>query len=178
MSSWLILSILWPVCSKWLRNNQPPNPKIHNNTSNSFLLVHQNIVLMIADFIFFVEDLIYEHVTFQKLLWFNWKIKVDNRPIFFKYFSEKGVNLVSHIIKENGEIKSWDEWKNEFKLEQRLYFKWFQLVNTISSNWKNSLKHSDSNSQNLMVLGHYLVKPNYIVLKSSSRTLLNYKFFT
>ena len=72
-------------------------------------------------------------------------------------------------MKENGEIKSWDDLKNEFKLEQRLYFKWLQLVNAISSNWKNNLKHSDTNSQNLMLLGHYLVKPNYLVLKSSSR---------
>ena len=51
---------------------------------------------MIADFIFFVEDLVYEHVTFQKFLWFNRNIKVDNRPIFFKYFSEK--ELISFPI--------------------------------------------------------------------------------
>ena len=48
---------------------------------------------MIADF---VEDLVYEHVTFQKFLWFNRNIKVDNRPIFFKYFSEK--ELISFPI--------------------------------------------------------------------------------
>ena len=32
------------------------------------------------------------------------------------YFSERTVNFVSHIMKENVEIKSWNDLKNEFKL--------------------------------------------------------------
>ena len=40
-------------------------------------------------------------------------------------------------MKENGAIKSWNDLKSEFKFEQRLYFKWMQLVNTIPSNWKS-----------------------------------------
>ena len=64
-------------------------------------------------------------------------------------------------MKENGEVKSWNDLKNEFKLEQRLYFKWMQLVNTIPSNWKSNLKkHSDSYSQNLLLLDHHLAKSN------------------
>ena len=63
-------------------------------------------------------------------------------------------------MKENGEIKSWDDIKNEFKLEQGLYFKWMQLVNAIPSNWKNKLRLSDTNSQNLILLDHHLVKSN------------------
>ena len=63
-------------------------------------------------------------------------------------------------MKENGEIESWNDLKNEFKLEQRLYFKWMQLVNGIPSNWKNNLKLSDSNSQDLSLLDHHLVKFN------------------
>ena len=45
-------------------------------------------------------------ITLFELLWFNRNIKVDNRPVLFKHFSEKGVNFVSCIMKENGEIKS------------------------------------------------------------------------
>ena len=46
-------------------------------------------------------------------------------------------------------------------LEQRLYFKWMKLVNAIPSNWKNNLKkHSDTYSQNLILLDHHLVKSN------------------
>ena len=63
-------------------------------------------------------------------------------------------------MKENGEINSWNDLKNQFKLEQRLYFKWMQLVNAILSNWKNNLKHSDTYSLNLVFLDHYLVKSN------------------
>ena len=76
-------------------------------------------------------------------------------------------------MKENGKIKSWNDFKNEFKLEQRLYFKWTQLVNAIPSNWKNSLKHSDTYSQNLIVLNHHLVKFNslFSIEKLKSREL-------
>ena len=45
-------------------------------------------------------------IILSEFLWFNRNIKVDNRPIFFKYFSEKRVNFVPYIMKENGEIKS------------------------------------------------------------------------
>ena len=58
-------------------------------------------------------------------------------------------------MKENGEIKSWKDLKNEFKLVQRLYFKWMQLVEAIPSKWKNILKHSDIYSQNLVLLDHH-----------------------
>ena len=99
-------------------------------------------------------------IILYKFLCFNRNIKVDNQPIFFKHFSEKGVNLVSHIMKENGEIRSWNDLKTEFKLEQQLYFKWVQLVNAIPSNWKNNLKHTDTYLQNLILLDHHLGKSN------------------
>ena len=63
-------------------------------------------------------------------------------------------------MKKNGKIKSWNDLKNEFKLEQRLYFKWMQLVNTIPSKWKNNLKHSDTYSQSRILLEHRLMKFN------------------
>ena len=34
-------------------------------------------------------------------------------------------------MRENDEIKSWNNLKNEFKLEQRLYFRWIQLIHAI-----------------------------------------------
>ena len=57
-------------------------------------------------------------------------------------------------------MKSWNDLKNKFMLEQRLYFKWMQFVNAIPSNWKNNLKHSSTYSQNLILLDHHLVKSN------------------
>ena len=64
---------------------------------------------------------------------------------------------------ENCEIKSWNDLKNEFKLEQRLYFKSMQLVKTIANNWRNNLKHSNTYSQNLILLDHHLVKSNSLL---------------
>ena len=63
-------------------------------------------------------------------------------------------------MKENGKIKSWNDLKNEFKFEQRLYFKWMQLVNAIPSNRENNLKHLNTYSQNLIPIYHHLIKSN------------------
>ena len=54
-------------------------------------------------------------IILSEFLWFNRNIKVDNQPIFFNHFTEKGVNFDSHIIKENGELKSWNDSKNELE---------------------------------------------------------------
>ena len=51
-------------------------------------------------------------IILSEYLWFNRNIKVDNRPIFFKHFSQKGVHFVSHIMEKNCEIKSWNDLKN------------------------------------------------------------------
>ena len=59
-------------------------------------------------------------------------------------------------MKEDGEIKSW----NDLKLEQRLDFKWMQPDNAIPNNWKNNLKNSSAYSQNLILLENHLVKSN------------------
>ena len=76
-------------------------------------------------------------------------------------------------MKENSDIKSWNDLKKEFKLEQRLDFKRMQLLNAIPSNWKNNLKHSNTCSQNLILLDHHLVKSNSLfnVEKLESRGL-------
>ena len=48
-----------------------------------------------------------------------------------------------------------------------------QLVNALPSNWKNNLKHSDTCSQNLILLDHHLVKSNFLfsIEKLESREL-------
>ena len=72
-------------------------------------------------------------------------------------------------MKEDGKIKSW----NDLKLEQRLDFKWMQPDSAIPSNWKNSLKHSSTYSQNLILLENHLVKSNSLfnIEKLESRKL-------
>ena len=48
-----------------------------------------------------------------------------------------------------------------------------ELVNAITSNWKNNLKLSDTNSQNLILSDHHLVKSNslFSIAKLESREL-------
>ena len=48
-----------------------------------------------------------------------------------------------------------------------------QLVNTIPSKWKNNFRLSDTNSQNLILLDHHLVKSTslFSIEKLESREL-------
>ena len=48
-----------------------------------------------------------------------------------------------------------------------------QIVNAISSNWRNNLKHSDTYSHNLILLDHDMVKSNslFSIEKLESREL-------
>ena len=76
-------------------------------------------------------------------------------------------------MKENGKTKSWNDLKDEFKLEERVYFKRIQLINAILSNSKINPKHSNTYLQNLILLDHHLVKSIlYLILKSFSRQIL------
>ena len=34
----------------------------------------------------------------SEFLWFNWHIKIDNKPVFFKHFSEHGVNFTYQLF--------------------------------------------------------------------------------
>ena len=38
---------------------------------------------------------------------------VNNRPIFLRHFSEKGVNFVSYIMNKNDKIMSWNDLKKK-----------------------------------------------------------------
>ena len=77
---------------------------------DEFLKFYQNILRFWSTW--FCSISVVPSIKLSEFLWFSRNIKVDNRPIFFKYFSEKGVNFVPYIMKKNGEIKSWDDLKN------------------------------------------------------------------
>ena len=50
-----------------------------------------------------------------------------------------------------------------------------QLVNAMPSTWENNLKHSDTHSENLILLDDHLVNPNSLF---DIENLLHYKFIT
>ena len=98
----------------------------------------------------------------SQYLRFNSFIKIDNEIVFHKKFSEKNINFVNDLIKENGKFKTWDQITLEFKIDKNLHFKWIQLVHAIPNHWKIKLTENTISSQNLPYLNHHLIKNNQI----------------
>ena len=51
--------------------------------------------------------------------------------------------------------------KITYNLSDKSYFKWRQIVNSIPKTWKKVLKENLSDSSNLVLLDHQLLKNNY-----------------
>ena len=64
-------------------------------------------------------------------LWYNENIQVDNNSIFLVRRLEKKVNYVSQLFRADGSIKTWYEFKTEYKLHEKLYFQWLQLISAV-----------------------------------------------
>ena len=96
-------------------------------------------------------------------MWFNKDIKINNKPFHFQGFSKENTNFVEHLYKLFGVFKSWSEVKTEYNLEEKMFYKWFQLYHAIPSQWKRIIKTTNGSCTNIVYLSHYLVKNNRIV---------------
>ena len=65
--------------------------------------------------------------------------------------------MVSLKQTSDGVLKPWIELKQEFSLNNNLFFKWVQLCDSVPKNWKAILKASES-SDNLIYMDHHLIK--------------------
>ena len=53
------------------------------------------------------------------------------------------------------------EIKITYELSDQSYFKWRQIINSIPKTWKKLLKENQSDSSNLVLLDHQLLKNNH-----------------
>ena len=91
-------------------------------------------------------------------MWFNGYIKIGNKIVFHRKFSEKNINFVNELIKENGKFKTWKQITHEFKIDKNLHSEWIELVHATPNYWKKKLTKNTINSQNLSYLNHHLIK--------------------
>ena len=99
----------------------------------------------------------------SQFLWFNDFLKIENETFHFKEFSENNINFIYHLFKDDGVLKPWIELKQEFSLNNNLFFKWVQLCDSVPKNWKAILKASSESSDNLIYMDHHLIKQNRLL---------------
>ena len=77
---------------------------------------------------------------------------------------------MSDLVNESCNFKSWDTLKNEYHLDNKLYFQWIQLICAILLIWKEKINDSKKD-----------VEPNYVVQDSlikNTRVIVLHKLTT
>ena len=96
-------------------------------------------------------------------LWFNKDIRINNKPFHFQDFLKENINFVKQLCKPSGTFKSWSEIKTKHYLEERKFYKWFQLYHAIPNQWKRIIKTINDLCTKIVYLNHHFVKNNRIV---------------
>ena len=113
-----------------------------------------------------MEKLFCFSLTYSKLsqfLWFNKDIKINNKPFHFQALSKENINFIEHLCKPSGVFKSWSEIKTEYNLEEKMFYKWFQLLHAISNQRRRIIKTTSDSRTNIVYFDHHLLKNNRIV---------------
>ena len=101
----------------------------------------------------------------SQYLWFNKFIIVDNFYVNFTNFSNKNINFVSDLVNENCNFKSWETLKNEYHLDNKLYFQWMQLIHAIPLIWKQKkIIAKKMSKKKYVVEDHHLIKNTRVIV--------------
>ena len=72
-------------------------------------------------------------------IWNNEFIKIGNRPTIIREFASANLNYVFQLFNHDGSIKTWDQVRAEFNLQNRSYFRYIQLVHAIPQDWRHMI---------------------------------------
>ena len=93
-------------------------------------------------------------------IWYNKNIKINSKPIYVEEFAKQNIIFLYDLFNTKNELKTWDEIKVTYELSDKSYFKWRQIINSVPKTWKKILKENQSDSSNLVLLDHQLLKNN------------------
>ena len=91
-----------------------------------------------------VEEL--EFVLSQNL-WNNAFITSNNKPLYSKTLSDKGVSSISNLTGLDGNFISWDLLSSKFDLTVNEFLPWYGVIQSIPANWKIILNRNTPEQQ-------------------------------
>ena len=71
--------------------------------------------------------------TISGILWFNKHIDIA-LLLTLSSFHKKNVNFVEQLINESCQFEKWQTLKDEYHLDNDMYFQWAQLLDMIMKN--------------------------------------------
>ena len=86
-------------------------------------------------------------------------IQIEDNHVCLTKFTTKNINFLSQLFEE-GNLKPWDDLKNEYNLtnETSVKYQWLQLKHAISHKWKTIVKQNLGNDSNLLIQEHHLIE--------------------
>ena len=71
-----------------------------------------------------------------QFVWFNKYILHEKQSFIFSTMSSNCLNYVGQLFDNNGKNRDWETIKLEFNLENKFYFPWMQMIDSIPISWK------------------------------------------
>ena len=72
---------------------------------------------------------------------------------------------MSDLVNENCNFKSWETLKNEYHLDNKLYFQWMQLIHAIPLIWKQKkIIAKKMSKKKYVVEDHHLIKNTRVIV--------------
>ena len=104
-------------------------------------------------------------------LWNNAFITSNNKPLYCKSLSDKGVNSISDVNGLDGNLISWDLLSSKFDLTANEFLPWYGVIQSIPANWRIILKRNTPEQQsNIDKIKHF---SSGIFINGSFITALN-----
>ena len=109
-------------------------------------------------------------------VWHNNLLRIGNNTISPSLFRSKISSLfVADFFDQSGTILDWNSFKNNHGISDAHYFKWFQILHALPTDWKNVIRIDGGNSRILCDFSpHILVKAKIFPMsKLTSKTFYN-----
>ena len=72
---------------------------------------------------------------------------------------------MSDLVNENRNFKSWETLRNEYHLDNKVYFHWMQLIDATPLIWKQKINDTEKNvEKKYVVQGHNLIKTLRVIV--------------
>ena len=70
----------------------------------------------------------------------------------FNFVEIININFVDQLVNESCQFKKWKTLKDEYDLDNEMYFQWAQLIHAIPQIWKDKIKQNLSKNARILTL--------------------------
>ena len=117
------------------------NFKFHNNLNISndivskFRSFYQDIFIKWINN--FTSNSTLPSMILSEVIWFNWNIKVDSKPVHFSFFIWQNLDFIDQLFNDNVNINPWKDLNLEFHLKDTHKIYWLQIIDALPKTWKD-----------------------------------------